>query len=434
MTKLTRRRFLTGTAGAAGSLAFASALGTRAFAQDKVRIRHGWWGNPERDRRTFEVIDIFNGKYPNIEVVGETLGFNDYFTRLATQIAGRNMPDVIQMGYGVMQEYVDKGTMIPLTDFIGKTIITDDVDESAIKAGTFNGELYGLTIGANTMATVFNTRLLEESGESFDPVTWTYDDLKRVAVAITNATPDGVYGTDDSTADWGAFGVYVAQRGFAQQYTEDGMDFTHDVDLVIDFWNMWKDMRDAGATPPGADSAGLAGQADLTVQGVVTGMTAITYAWSNQIVGVQDLMQDKVGAAMRPHLAGGQPGQSVQPSQFVCLSRDTVDAEAATTYMNAFAHDPDMTAVLGLERGIPEVASVREALAPKLSEAEATTVAYFDSVQGHIGPLSPAPPAGNREIEELFERIAVNVLLDRQSIEDTANQFMQEARGILRRA
>lgn len=434
MSRLDRRRFLRTTAGLAGATALSTVLGKRAFAQEASRIRHAWWGNPERDRRTFAVIDIFNGKHPEIEVVGETLGFNDYFTRLATQIAGGNMPDVIQQGYGVMHEYVDRGTLIPLTEYVGKTITIDDVDESAIAAGTFNGELYGLTIGANTMASIFNTRLVEESGESFDPVTWTYGDLKRVAVAISESAPDGVYGTDDSTADWGAFGVFSGQNGFPNQYTEDGRDFTFDVALVVEFWNLWKDIRDAGGAPPGAESAGLAGQADLTVQGVVTGTTAITYAWSNQIVGIQDLVQDKVGAAMRPHLEGGEPGQSVQPSQFVCLSRDTVDAEAATTYMNAFVHDPDMTKVLGLERGIPEVSSVRELLAPELSEAEALTVSYFDSIQGHIGPLPPAPPAGNREVEELFERIAVNVLLERQSIEDTANQFMREARGILRRA
>lgn len=433
MSKLNRRTFMKSAAAAGGTVAAASGLGLSALAQTR-RIRHGWWGNPERDRRTFAVIDIFNEKHPDIEVVGETLGFNDYFTRLATQIAGGNMPDCIQQGYGVMQEYVDRGTMIPLTEYVGNTIDISDVDESGLSAGTFNGELYGLTIGANTMATVFNTRLAEESGESFDAVTWTYDDLKRVAVAITGSTPDGVYGSDDSTADWGAFGVFAGQHGFANNYNEDGSDFSFDVQLIVDYWNMWKDIRDAGGTPPGAESAGLAGQADLTVQGVVTGQTAITYAWSNQIVGIQDLMQDKAGAAMRPHLAGGEPGQSVQPSQFICLSRDTVDAEAATTYMNAFVHDPDMTAVLGMERGIPEISSVRQMLAPNMSEAEATTVSYFDSIQGHVGPLPPAPPPGNREIEEAFERIAVNILLDRQSIEDTASQFVQEARGILRRA
>jgi len=46
MTTFDRRRFLKTTAGAAGSLALASALGTRAFAQDKKQIRHFWWGNP----------------------------------------------------------------------------------------------------------------------------------------------------------------------------------------------------------------------------------------------------------------------------------------------------------------------------------------------------------------------------------------------------
>ncbi len=434
MTRLNRRKFMSRAAAAAGATAAASSFGLPAFGQEVSRIRHGWWGNPERDRRTFEVIDIFNGKHPNIEVVGETLGFNDYFTRLATQIAGGNMPDCIQQGYGVMQEYVDRGTMIPLTEFVGNTIDISDVDESGLSAGTFNGELYGLTIGANTMATVFNTALVEASGETFDSVTWTYDDLKRVATAISGSTPDGVYGTDDSTADWGAFGVFAGQNGFLSVFSDDGEDMSIDADLIIEYWNMWKEMRDAGATPPGADSAGLAGQADLTVQGVVTGQTAITYAWSNQIVGIQGLMQDKVGAAMRPHLPGGEPGQSVQPSQFICLSRDTVDAEAATTYMNAFIHDPDMTAVLGMERGIPEVSSVRQMLAPTMSEAEATTVEYFDSIQGHVGPLAPPNPAGAREIEEAFERIAVNILLERQSIEDTANQFLQEARGILRRA
>jgi len=429
MSKINRRTFIASATAAAG----ASSLSLPAFAQ-VARIRHGWWGNPERDKRTFAVIDIFNEKHPNIEVVGETLGFQDYFARLTTQIAGGNMPDCIQQGYGVMQEYVDRGTLTPLTDYIGKTIDISDVDESGLSAGTFNGELYGLTIGANTMATVLNSRLVEAAGEEFDPVTWTYDDLKRVAVAITNSSPDGVYGTDDATADWGAFNVFAAQSGFDLQYTDDGKDFTFDAGLIVDYWNMWKDIRDAGGTPPGADSAGLAGQSDLTVQGVVTGQTAITYAWSNQIVGIQGLMEDKVSAAMRPHLAGGQPGQSVQPSQFICLSRDTVDAEAATTYMNAFIHDPDMTAVLGMERGIPEVSSVRQALAPNMSEAEATTVSYFDSIQGHVAPLGPPNPPGAREVEEAFERIAVNILLDRQSIEDTANQFMQEARGILRRS
>lgn len=427
-----RRTFLKGTAGLAGSTALTSAMGGMAFGQDKHRIRHFWWGNPERDKRTFEVIEIFNGAHPDIEVVGETLGFADYFTKLTTQIAGRNMPDVIQQGYGVMLEYVGKGALLPLDEYVGKTLDIAKIDQSAIDAGTFDGKFYGLSIGANAMVSLYNTRMFEEAKIETDPITWTYDDLKTISVAISEATPDGIYGTDDCTADWGAFGVYLGQKGISPQYTAEGQ-FNFDQSVIEEYWNLWKDIRDAGGTPPGGDSAGLVAP-ELNQLGIVTGTTAISYAWSNQMVGTQALMQDKIGAGMRPRIAGSKSGQSIQPSQFVCLTRDTIDADATVQYMNAFVNDPEMTAVLGLERGIPSQSDVRAALQPNLTEIEATSVAYFDAIQPHVTPLDPAPPPGNRECEEAFERIAVAVLLDQQSIADTAAQFMQEAEAILKRA
>lgn len=429
---LNRRRFLAGTAGAAGSLAFASAMGP-AFGQDR-RIRHFWWGNPERDKRTFAVIDIFNGKNPGIVVEGETLGFNDYFTKLTTQIAGGNMPDVIQMGYGVMLEYVNKGTLKPLDEAIASgKIDTSKIDPSGIAAGTFNGQVYGLTIGANAQATCYNKRLFEEAGIEVDPITWTYDDLKAISIKISEK--GGAKGTDDLTADWGAFGIYCGQRGFASQFTPEGT-FAFGPEILVDYWKLWKDIRDSGATPSAEDTASVAGIADLDKMGIVTGKSAISYAWSNQLVGTQALMQDKLGAGIRPLLAKDAPsGQSIQPSQFVCLTRDAKDDDAGLAYMNAFVNDPEMTAILGLERGIPQQSDVRAALESKLSEAEATSVAYFDAIQPYVTPLAPPSPAGNRECEEAFEtRSAVAVLLGQVSIEDAAAQFMDEAATILARA
>jgi multiple sugar transport system substrate-binding protein len=430
---INRRRFLTSTAAATGSLAVASAFGTRAFAQD-ARIRHFWWGNPERDRRTFEVIEIFNGKNPGIVVEGETLGFNDYFTKLTTQIAGGNMPDVIQMGYGVMLEYVDKGTLKPLDEAVaaGK-LDTSKIDPSGLAAGTFNGKLYGFTIGANSMATMFNRRIFEENGIDVDPILWTYEDIKAIGVKLKEAGA-AVAGTDDLTADWGAFGVYTGQRGLTNMFNDEGQ-FAFDAQMLIDYWKIWEDMRNAGATVSAEESAAVAGIADLDKQGLVTGKSAISYAWSNQLVGTQALMQDPLGAGMRPHLAGGVSGQSIQPSQFICLSRDSTNDDAALAYMNAFVNDPDMTAVLGLERGIPQQADVRATLQPNLTEIEAVSVAYFDAIQPHVAPLAPPSPAGNRECEEAFEtRAAVSVLLGQASIENAAAAFMDEASAILRRA
>jgi multiple sugar transport system substrate-binding protein len=431
MSKLNRRLFM----GAAGSVVALSALGRPAFAQG-TQIRHFWWGNPERDRRTFAVIDIFNQKNPNITVSGETLGFADYFTKLTTQIAGSNMPDVIQQGYGVLFEYIANGAVVPLDDYVGKSLDISRIDQSAIDAGTVDGKFYALSIGANSHMAIYNTRLYEEAGitigegADFDPYGYTYDDLARIGAQIKEAT--GVPGTEDNTADYQNFSDFIAQKGVAM-FNEDGT-YGATQEIVEEYWSTWQKIREAGATPAGPESAGLAGVSDLSQLGVVTGKAATSYVWSNQLVGAQGLVEDPLGAAMYPNTPDMIPGSIIQPSQFVCLTRDSVDPEAATAYMSAFVNDLDMTGVLGLERGIPSNPDVRAALEPTLSAAEAVSVAFFDAIQGKTAALAPPPPSGSNEVEQTFERVAVSVLLGEKSIPEVAKDFLAQAKAILARA
>ena len=435
MSFYNRRKFLTTTAGAAGALAVAGALGGPAFAQDKTRIRHYWWGNPERDKRTLAVIDIFNGKNAGIEVVGETVGFADYFPKLATQIAGGSMPDVIQMGYGVMFEYIANGSIVPLDDYVGKSLDVSKIDQAALDAGTVDGKLYAVSIGANSHVAMYNTAAYAkagiEPGKGFDPFGWTYDDLKRIAVEVTKASDGEMFGTDDNTISYQNFSDWVGQNGVAM--FDDDKNYAVPKELVEQYWALWADIRAAGATPPANASAGYINP-EMAKWGIVTGQTATYYGWSNQMVGAQALVPDKLGAAMYPNTSKMIPGSIVQPSQFVCLTRDSKNGEAATSYMSAFVNDVDMTAVLGLERGIPSQTDVRNALLPKLSEAEQTTVAFFDGIRGKTAVLPPPPPAGANEIEQTFQRIASGLLLNQDDIPNSAEQFLRQAAFIRKRA
>src|SRR5690606_12254230 len=225
------------------------------------------------------------------------------------------------------------------------------------------------------------------------------------------------------------FSDFVAQKG-VQMYADDGA-YQVTQEIVEEYWEIWKAIRDAGATPPGPESAGLAGVADLAQLGVVTGQSATSYAWSNQLVGAQALMQDPLGAAMYPNTPELIPGSIVQPSQFVCLTRDSTDPEAATTYMSAFVNDLDMTKVLGLERGIPSQSDVRAALQPDLTDIERVSVEFFDGIQGKTAVLPPPPPSGANEVEQTFERLAVEVLLGGRSPSEVAADFLQQAKDII---
>ncbi len=432
---MNRRKFLINTACTFASLAGAQFFNIPAFAAGS-RIRHFWWGNPGRDKRTFGVINAFNKKNPDIEVVGETVGFADYFAKLTTQIAGRNMPDVVQQGYGTYIEYVHRGALSPLDKYTGSLLDLSNMDKSALKAGTVNGKLYALSIGANAHMTMYNKRLYEAAGirtiRDFDPYSWTYDDLKRIAVEVSKAAGKGVYGTDDNTANYQNFSDFAAQSGISRMFSDEGK-FMIPQEIVEEYLSIWKDIRENGGTPPGKVSAGLV-DPPMSDWGIVTGLTATSYYWSNMLVGAQALIKDELGAAMFPNTPAQRPGSYIQPSQFICLTRDSKNMEAAVRYMNAFINDPELTNILGLERGIPGNKTVRDALRPGLNPIEAKSVEYFDNIQNKVAPLPPPFPPGATEIEKTYMRISTGVLLDRYSIKKAAKMFVKQAEFILRRA
>ena len=125
MQKVSRRTVLAGM-GAAAAAATLPAM--PAIAADRS-IRHFWWGNPERDKRTFAVIDVFQKHHPEIAVSGETVGWGDYWTKMATQTAGRNMADLVQMDYSLLFEYSRRGALRSLDEYIGKGLDLSHFDK-----------------------------------------------------------------------------------------------------------------------------------------------------------------------------------------------------------------------------------------------------------------------------------------------------------------
>src|SRR5262245_18442097 len=94
----------------ASAAAFAP-LGARSLAPSDTRLRMFWWGSRERGERTDKTNKLFQEKNPGVTITGELLGWTDYWPRLATQTAGRNAPDVIQMDYRYIYEYARRGAL-----------------------------------------------------------------------------------------------------------------------------------------------------------------------------------------------------------------------------------------------------------------------------------------------------------------------------------
>jgi multiple sugar transport system substrate-binding protein len=168
-----RRQFLMGTS----ALMAAGAAGISPSWAQAANMRLIFWGGQGRADRTYGVTDLFEADTGN-KIDGEFLAWNDYWPKLATQTAGGNAPDIIQMDYRYIVEYAKRNAIAPLDEFVGGALKLDGFDEDQLEGGKVDGKLYGISLGANSVATLINTAAFQEAGVEPPTNAWTYEELK----------------------------------------------------------------------------------------------------------------------------------------------------------------------------------------------------------------------------------------------------------------
>lgn len=96
------------------------------------------------------------------------------------------LPDLAFADNPTLQEFAQTGALTPLTDY---GISTDGYYDSIVKAGTYQGKVYGIAPGVNGLALIYNKDLLQAAGLT-PPSTW--DDLKADAAKLTKGSTYGL--------------------------------------------------------------------------------------------------------------------------------------------------------------------------------------------------------------------------------------------------
>lgn len=426
--RISRRDFGRLTA-AGASLAVLGGMMTPAQAQTRLRLI--WWGNPDRDRRTNEVVDLYVKQNADVTIAPENYQWGDYWQKLATQAAGGSLPDVIQMDYRFIFEYARRGQLAELDLFIGNGLDLADFDKNQLESGKVDGKLYGISMGANSMATVYNKTKLDELGVTMpDPITWTYDDLLAIGKDVKDKLPTGLYFIANRGMEEPWFETWVRQRGKAL-YTADGQ-LGFGLEDLTEFWALWYQMQQDGLTPP-PDVQALDVESIETTM-IVTGHSVMDFCHSNQLVAVQKLMKDKAALTMLPNQKGGQPGQYMKPSMLLSMAASATDKDQAAKLINFFITDPEANDILQIERGVTGDASIRERLVSKLTETETVIVDFLNVVGKSVGALPPPPPKNAGEVDRAMRPGWEAVAFGQLSVEDGAKQFYEKAKETLARS
>ncbi|WP_425476422.1 ABC transporter substrate-binding protein [Bradyrhizobium prioriisuperbiae] len=423
---LSRRLLMTSMLG--GALA---TRGSTAFAQSDLRLRMFWWGSKERAERTNKVNALYQQTNAGLTVTGESLGWTDYWPRLATQTAGRNAADVLQMDYRYIFEYARRGALLPLDGYQPAALNLGDFSPAAIDSGKVDGKIYGVSLGLNSTALIYDKELIQKLGLKEPSWEMAWSEIGDLAVEISKAAKrDRFTGLADGGRDEPALEVWLGQRGKSLYTTEGKLGF--DDKDIAEWFAFWQDLRKRGGCAAPDTQALDRGEIDSSM--LTLGKAAMGFHQSNQLVGFQALNKSKLGLTTYPNGGkGAKPGRYLKPAMMWSVSAQSKQQEAAVKLVSFFVADLEAGKLLGVERGVPASDAVRKVVTPTLDELGRTMADYITLISDKVGPLPPPPPRGAGEIQTILRRVNELVGFGKLAPTDGGKQFVIDSTAVLAR-
>ncbi|MGY5765235.1 ABC transporter substrate-binding protein [Brachybacterium sp. DNPG3] len=391
-------------------------------------LRLAWWGNDTRNPMTEAVVEAFKDVDDTVSISLEPGEWSGYWDKLATQVAGGDTPDVIQMDEKYLAEYGERGVLLDLRE---AGLNTDDFAEGSVEVGEVADKgLLAINAGLNAVAIIANPNVFEAAGVDLpDDTTWTWDDMLATAQAISEATDDGVYGMTQIATVQAVFQIWVRQKG-QDQYKDGGPGF--DAATATSLFEFAQQIQDTGAGPDASTTVeDAASSMDQSL--FATDRIGMTMVWSNQVVAHDALIDGGVTVLRPPSMTGSANDAQLwyKASMYWSVSATTKYPEAAIEFVDFLVNSPDAGRITLVERGVPGNLTVREAVVAELDEANTKAVDYLDMIESELGSAPEITPQGGGEFESILSRAGEDVLFGNVSAADAGQRVIDELEAAL---
>ena len=398
---------------------------------DETVIRVCWWGNQTRNDGTVKALEMYEAEHPGVKFEVEFSDWNGYWDKLATQAAGGNLPDIIQMDYGYISQYAEKGQLIGLKQYIDSGVIdTTNVSESILVSGEVNGDIYGICSGMNTKALLVNEGVLEEAGVTL-PMQPTYEELFDVAKVIYEKTGMQIEIPSNDEQSM----LHIARAVGQTMYNEAGDALAMpDEAVALRYYTMLKDTLDAGYhVSPEAMAEASTNQQSM----FAAGKEWCSFTNSNMIVNTINQCEEGINYKIYMYPTEADAVQQtlfLKPSMFYSITKDSKNPDIAADVINYLTNSEEANKeALKGERGVPISSVVAEAISSVVDDVTASINAYVNEVAKVATPIDPPFPPAAAEIGKTISDLADMVRYDEISPEDAAHEFYEKATELLKK-
>ena len=396
-------------------------------ADGKTQLNILWWGSQTRHELTTQMLEKFQEENPDIEVVMDYSDWDGYWTKLPAQVAGGQTPDVFQMDYAKLAQYVENGVMAPLDDYVADgNLDLSNVAQSVIDSGSIDGKLYAVSTGTNAPVMLYRKDILDDLGIEMpmNPTMSEYTDISKKVYEATGLR-------DTFVTSCSADNLRFRLRNYGMNlYNDDasalGFD---DPKYIVDMWQLALDAQNEGwGLMIGEETATTA--FDSMVMDSWS-----RYQNSNELQAYRDATGKDISMVMIPNTDDATASATyLKPAMFWCVAADSDVKDAAIRFINYFTNDTSCYDIIGIERAVPISSEMREYVAPTLDEVGKQVVEFVDYVSqpNMASPLMNPDPGKHSEISDLLSQYSDQVRYGEiTDLPTAAQQFMDEANAIL---
>ncbi len=259
-------------------LGIAMSIGAIAGAKAQaVEIEYWQYVFDARIKAMNELIKRFEAANPGIKVKHTTFPYADYQTKIAAAVPAGQGPDVVQLYYGWLDNFVGAKFIQPLP----RDAFPHDVIEKEfypiVQTMKRDGEYYGLPTAVRTLALFYNKKLFQEAGLDPNKPPQTLDEYLEAAKKTVKRDAAGNMLSAGAVIDmpgqdlhwWRE--VLLRQMG-GKPYSDDNKTVAYDSEAGAKALNWYADLQrvhkvgQAGFMDEG-QAAFRAGRAAMTVDG-----------------------------------------------------------------------------------------------------------------------------------------------------------------------
>ena len=398
---------------------------------DPVDMVLAWWGNPTRNEQTSEAVALFMSEFQHVTVEEQTVGWGDYWALLGTMAVGGDLPDVIQMDWAFLEQYVANNLLVDLRPFIDNgTIDLSNVPQSIIDTGRVGDGIYAINIGSGGIGTVYNQTLLDSLGITID-YNMTMDefiDISRQVYAETGVRTNLVYADPSNPLE-----IMLRARGIVA-FTPEGMGGT--VQDYIDFFEILEmGIQEGWHIHPEA----MVGRDGMEQEPIVYGGHPNQMSWmglnaSNQMTALMNAAPEGMQLNFTtPPSENPQISNFVRASMYFAITTHSDIPQTAAEFIDFWVNSIEVNQIISAERGIPVSTVVNDAIAPYFNEANQIAAAFIDFVgtPGNSTPVNPPRPEGAGEIVDYLRLLTENVGHGAMTAQEAGEAFFAFGNNIL---